>query len=494
MKELGGLLLLFWIFFSIFWVTLGAMCRDISCRLVRRRIGLYAVVCFMVNIIIYSIPTARATDTDIIPIIKNTTQKQTRADYILAKVAEADKLCDEQKLSFITEEGKVTREVFKKNKKGKLIKYHIVSSVHKIVARPVYLCAFKESDQTWHVVKVFVKYPIPKTYKKFPAWVATDGYEIVHVAGSGVTRLVFDLTQNGERLTIYRYRHAWFTKDPLKTSAHEIIRTASAVNYTPYQSDFRDMGLRNIGASFFQTELTAAFNDLERQKVISRAFPEQLLSTVIHPKQPMILAAIEQTDDGQFIANPEEATNAIFIEYALNRGRAFNWSVSSANAIGALQFTNKNGDGTYDLVVREYPNAHLNPNFENGTRDLRNVLKAAICLLDLELAHLPLVRDFYLKNPRLGGIYPVAAYNEGGGGARQLYSLISKNHVDLEQEDVVLPEKLFERIKRIVTFRKKKSHIHMKSVMNHETYLYIKKYMYVWKYLDGVPSFSLTIR
>ncbi|OGZ19315.1 MAG: hypothetical protein A2494_00120 [Candidatus Lloydbacteria bacterium RIFOXYC12_FULL_46_25] len=417
----------------------------------------------------------------------------TRAEYVLKKVAEADELCADQKLSFITEEGKVTTTVFKNGKNGKRVKRRYVSRVNRIVARPVYLCAFKESDQTWHVVKVFVKYPVPATYEKFPAWVSTEGYEIKHVAGRGIARLTFDLSQQGERLTIYRYRHAWFTKDPLKHTAHEIISSARAINYTPYQSDFRDKELRDVGANFLRSELDAVFTDLLHSKVFSRAYPAKLVSEVIHPKQPMILAAIEQTDDGRFIADPEEATNAIFIEYALNRGRAFNWSVSSANAIGALQFTNKNGNGTYDLVVRSYPNAHIHPDFEDGTRDLRNVLKAAICLLDLELAQLSEVQDLYLKNPKLGGIYPVAAYNEGGGGARQLYDLITKHNVDLGQDEIELPKKFFERVRRIVTLKKKKTHVHAKSVMNHETHLYIKKYMYVWKYLDGLPPTHSTL-
>lgn len=466
----------------MFWCVMGAVCVGERCSIVRRMVGRVALFLFVLEALLFTASVIHAAPLAV--------TKITHADYVLQKVAEADRLCAEQKLSFINEEGQVTKEIQKKNKKGKLVKQQKVSRVNRLVARPVYLCAFKESDQSWHVVKVFVKYPIPKTYKVFPAWVATPGYEIEHVAGRGATRLTFDLMQNGEHLTVYRYRHAWFTKDPLRTSAHEIIRSAHALNYTPYQLEFNDTELRDIGAMFFQRELDAAFLELKRQGVMSRAYPSKLASEVIHPKQPMILAAIEQTDDGRFIANPEEATNAIFIEYALNRGHAFNWSVSSANAIGALQFTNKNGNGTYSHVVRKYPEALLIANFEEGTRNLRNVLKAAICLLDLELARLSEVQDLYATNPKLGGIYPVAAYNEGGGGARQLYTLIRKNNVDLEQDDVIeVPEKFFKRMKRIMTFKKKKSRVHVKSVVNRETYLYIRKYMFVWNYLDRFPPY-----
>lgn len=491
MQTLASIFLVLTIFLLMFWCVLGAACTDEQCSIARRKIGRIALIFFVIEALLFMASALYATPLPVssareIP----ATRVQTHAEYVLQKVAEADRLCAEQKLSFINEEGEVTKEIRKKDKKGKLVIRQKVSRVHRLVARPVYLCAFKERDQSWHVVKVFVKYPVPKAYKEFPAWVATPGYEIEHVSGRGAARLTFTLTQNGERLNIYRYRHAWFTKDPLRTSLHEIIRSARALNYTPYQPEFGDTELRNIGASFFQHELDAAFLDLKRQGVMSRTYPAKRVSEVIHPKQPMILAAIEQTDDGRFIADPEEATNAIFIEYALNRGQAFNWSVSSANAVGALQFTNKNGNGTYDHVVRKYPEALLTPNFEDGTRDLRNVLKAAICLLDLELARLGEVRGLYMTNPKLGGIYPVAAYNEGGGGARQLYALIRKNNVDLEQQDVVeVPEKFFQRVKRIMTFKKKKSRVHVKSVVNRETYLYIRKYMFVWNYLDRLPPY-----
>ena len=417
-------------------------------------------------------------------------ERSARAEYILEKVAEADRRCSDLSLSFITEEGRSTVVVLRKGKNGKYHKHHKTIMVHRIVARPVYLCAFKESDQSWHVVKVFVRYPLPETFVKFPAWLATKGYELEHVSGRGVGRLTFALYQHGEKLTIYRYRYAWFTKNPQKDPLHEVIRTARAVNYTPYQSDFEDTGLRDVGARFLRDKIESAFADLKRSGVVSKAFPSKKVSDVINKKQPMILAAIEQTDDGRFIADPKEATNAIFIEYALNKERAFSWSVSSANAIGPLQFTNKNGDGTYDLVVRTYPEAHLMADFEDGTRDLHNVLKAAICLLDLELAHLPEVRDLYVRDPQLGGIYPTAAYNEGGGGARQLYLLIRKNDIDLSNDDIDLPESVFRRIKRFITLKKKKHHVRAKSIVNHETYLYIKKYMYVWKYLDALPAYT----
>src|SRR4029077_12765681 len=96
-------------------------------------------------------------------------------------------------------------------------------------------------------------------------------------------------------------------------------------------------------------------------------------------------------------------------------------SVSSANALGPMQFTNRKGNGTYALVVRSCPGARLDPIFESGATNLLNAMKAAICLLDLDLASMPTdIRLAYRANPDVLGIFPVAAYN---GGPRSVATL-----------------------------------------------------------------------
>ena len=65
-----------------------------------------------------------------------------------------------------------------------------------------------------------------------------------------------------------------------------------------------------------------------------------------------------------------------------------------------MQFTNRRGNGTYALVVRRCPGAKLDPKFESGATNLLNAMKAAICLLDLELAGMRAdIREAYRKNP-----------------------------------------------------------------------------------------------
>ena len=146
------------------------------------------------------------------------------------------------------------------------------------------------------------------------------------------------------------------------------------------------------------------------------------------------LAVIEQTDDTDFVAKGEEAFNEVLNQYGLKRGEAYRYSVSSASAIGPMQFTNRRGNGTYSLVVRRCPAARLEPNFERGATDLLNAMKAAICLFDIELKQMrPEIRAAYRDNREVMGIFPVAAYNGGPRNVTKLASVLKRMKVGLTE-------------------------------------------------------------
>ena len=112
-------------------------------------------------------------------------------------------------------------------------------------------------------------------------------------------------------------------------------------------------------------------------------------------------------------------------QYGLKREEAYRYSVSSAAALGAMQFTNSRGNGTYSLVVRRCPAARLDPNFERGATNLLNAMKAAICLFDIELSQMRAdIRAAYRENPEVLGIFPVAAYNGGPRNVAKLYRVM----------------------------------------------------------------------
>ena len=95
---------------------------------------------------------------------------------------------------------------------------------------------------------------------------------------------------------------------------------------------------------------------------------------------------IEQTDDRDYIDKEALAFDEVLSQYGLKQEEAYRYSVSSARALGPMQFTNRKGNGTYSAVVRRCPEARLDPVFETGATNLLNAMKAAICLLDLEIA------------------------------------------------------------------------------------------------------------
>jgi hypothetical protein len=84
--------------------------------------------------------------------------------------------------------------------------------------------------------------------------------------------------------------------------------------------------------------------------------------------------------------------------------------------------------------VRRCPEARLDPVFETGATNLLNAMKAASCLLDMEIAAMRSdIRSAYKKNPVVLGIFPVAAYNGGPRNVAKLYRVLSRMNVQLDE-------------------------------------------------------------
>jgi hypothetical protein len=72
--------------------------------------------------------------------------------------------------------------------------------------------------------------------------------------------------------------------------------------------------------------------------------------------------------------------------------------------------------------------------FESGATNLLNAMKAAVCLLDLELAAMRTdIRLAYRANPEVLGIFPVAAYNGGPRNVAKLYRVLTRMKVRLDE-------------------------------------------------------------
>jgi hypothetical protein len=152
-----------------------------------------------------------------------------------------------------------------------------------------------------------------------------------------------------------------------------------------------------------------------------------LLADVVPASVIASLAVIEQTDDADFRRKGTGAFEDVMSHYGFKREEAYRYSVSSAKALGPMQFTNRRGNGTYAMVVKRCRGARIDPNFERGATSLPNAMKAAICLFDIELAQMrPDIRWPYFSNQAVLGIFPVAAYNGGPRNVTKLYGVMKR--------------------------------------------------------------------
>jgi len=176
-----------------------------------------------------------------------------------------------------------------------------------------------------------------------------------------------------------------------------------------------------------------AIEELRLANAPGVAFPGGLLADVVPAEVLATLAVIEQTDDADFVKKRAGAIDEVLSQYGLKREEAYRYSVSSAAALGPMQFTNGKGNGTYAMVVRRCPEANLDPSFERGATDLLNAMKAAICLFDIELFQMRSdIRVAYRDNKEVLGIFPVAAYNGGPRNVAKLYGVMKRMGVNLE--------------------------------------------------------------
>ena len=212
-----------------------------------------------------------------------------------------------------------------------------------------------------------------------------------------------------------------------------VVETARPIVYLPSNEDTLDPLFVSEGKKYLLDKAQRAIDELRLGQAPSVAFPGELLADVVPAGVLTTLAVIEQTDDADFMKKNAAAFDEVLGHYGLKREEAYRYSVSSAAALGPMQFTNRKGNGTYALVVRRCPAAKLDPNFERGATDLLNAMKAAICLFDIELSQMRSdIRVAYRDNMEVLGIFPVAAYNGGPRNVAKLYRVMKRMGVELE--------------------------------------------------------------
>jgi hypothetical protein len=304
--------------------------------------------------------------------------------------------------------------------------------------RPVAFALWSESTQEWSIVQIELPRP-PIKWKPGGRPLAfrtlTPGIQAQHVKGTGAERLMFAFYRGKDPLKVYGRKFPVFDNALVKHKQWAAVaQTAKPIVYLPFTEDTFDPAFVSGGKEFLVATAGKAIQELRLAKVPSVAFPGELLADVIPPQVITTLAVIEQTDDADYMDKQALAFDDVLSQYGLKKEEAFRYSVSNAKALGPMQFTNRKGNGTYSLVVRRCPGAKLDPIFERGATNLQNAMKAAVCLLDLDLAGMSSdIRAAYRANPDVLGIFPVAAYNGGSRNVTKLYRVLTRMKVNLDE-------------------------------------------------------------
>jgi len=304
--------------------------------------------------------------------------------------------------------------------------------------RPVAFALWNENTQAWTIAHIELPRPPIKWRpgrKPMSFRTITPGIQARHVKGTGAERLMFSFSQDGVPLKVYGRKFPVFDNNLLKRRKWQaVVETAKPIVYLPFTEDTFDPGFVSRGKEFLVSTARKAIEELRVAQVPSAAFPGELLADAIPLQLITTLAVIEQTDDFDYVEKQAVAFDEVLSQYGLKQEEAYRYSVSSANALGPMQFTNRRGNGTYAFVVRRCRGADLDPVFETGATNLLNAMKAAICLLDLELAAMRAdIRNAYRVNPPVLGIFPVAAYNGGPRNVTKLYRVLTRMKVKLEE-------------------------------------------------------------
>ena len=304
--------------------------------------------------------------------------------------------------------------------------------------RPVAFALWSEAKQEWSVAHIELPRPPIKWKpggKPLPFRTLTPGILARHVKGTGAERLMFAFSRDGDPLKVYGRKFPVFDNDLLKRRQWSaVVQTAKPIVYLPFTEDTFDPGFVSSGKEFLIGTARKAIEELRLAQVPSAAFRGELLADAIPPEVIATLAVIEQTDDADYVEKQALAFDEVLSQYGLKQEEAYRYSVSSAKALGPMQFTNRRRNGTYALVVRGCPRARLDPVFERGATNLLNAMKAAVCLLDLDLAEMRSdIRLAYRYNPVVLGIFPVAAYNGGPRNVAKLYRALTRMKVQLDE-------------------------------------------------------------
>lgn len=277
--------------------------------------------------------------------------------------------------------------------------------------------------------------------------------QVKRLRGLSLSRMVVDLRCHGREFLVYAGKHLHVTRreEDREPGGSLPLRFEPALYLAPPAHLARSEELAREGYRIKQEIIRLALRELVHLKVPSHAYPGRLVGEVMRERVVANLGLAEQFDlcftparlrgCERFVPVPpyhtrEEVLRAINVEAALNSHCPFCYAVSSANARGWLQFTDRSTirkgvvrPGTYSSMVILSPQAKIDPDFERGTKDNKNLVKAAVVLIDYELSHpwVPAwVRLAFLRDPEAGLLFPGASYNGSPNQGKLITGIVER--------------------------------------------------------------------
>ena len=189
----------------------------------------------------------------------------------------------------------------------------------------------------------------------------------------------------------------------------------------PYSEPIATAQVIAAGKQYVTDTMTGAVGDLRKLGVISRALPDMLVADVItkYPKAFPIdkIMPVEHMDLTEFVLDPRWTTDRVYATIGANGDNFASFTCSPAGACGPQQFI----ESSYTMVRNAYPDARLLKDTNLGRREARNSMKAAILLLDLQLADYVKAFGSNIVNAQHIDELQFAGYNTGTKRVAQVY-------------------------------------------------------------------------
>jgi len=207
--------------------------------------------------------------------------------------------------------------------------------------------------------------------------------------------------------------------------------------YAPYSEALHWPAVIKQGREYITSKLETAFEELEKDKVMSKAESDQVITDTIDKKLITNIILTEQIDTKSLLVSDDggrRLAERVLVILGANKEWAYRYTGSSAGATGMAQFI----EPTYNSMVTLYPDARLITDYELGMADHTNAIKAMVLFLD---SHKSMLQgSIYNEEGLQNGITNemlAATYN--GGPSRAIRS-VNAEGADWEYSDIYREE------------------------------------------------------